>query len=205
LPKVWEFINEHLARGEQAYIVYSRVENDSTGKAVLKEVDNLRSALSGFRVEALHGKLSAAEKEEIMSGFGRNAVQVLVASSVIEVGVDVPNATIMVIENAEQFGLAQLHQLRGRVGRGTKDSYCILISAAKNEDALGRLKVLEETNDGFRIAEADLKFRGPGELLGQEQSGIPKFRFGDLQSDFELIVEARRIAKTLLDKKETKP
>jgi ATP-dependent DNA helicase RecG len=134
-----------------------------------------------------------------MTEFARNRIHVLVASSVIEVGVDIPNATIIIIENAEQFGLAQLHQLRGRVGRGAKESFCILISAAKSEDSLERLKVLEQTTDGFKIAEADLKFRGPGELLGQEQSGIPKFRFGDLQTDFELILEARQIAKRLLE------
>jgi ATP-dependent DNA helicase RecG len=197
LPKVWEFVREHLARGEQAYIVYSRVENDGTGKAVLKELENIRQALRDYRVEALHGRLSALEKEQIMAQFARNEVQVLVASSVIEVGVDVPNATIMVIENAEQFGLAQLHQLRGRVGRGARESYCILISAAKNEEAAARLKTLEETSDGFQIAEADLRFRGPGELLGSEQSGDARFRFGDLQKDFELSLEARRAAKKM--------
>lgn len=202
LSRVWEFVRDHLPRGEQVYVVYSRVENDSTGKAVLKEVENLRTALKPFRVEALHGKLSGEEKEVIMSNFAANRIQVLVASSVIEVGVDVPNATIIVIENAEQFGLAQLHQLRGRVGRGAKDSYCILISSAKNEESAARLKVLEQTTDGFKIAEADLKFRGPGELLGQEQSGMPRFRFGDLQKDFELIVEARRVARQILDQRE---
>jgi ATP-dependent DNA helicase RecG len=200
LPKVWEFVRDHLRKGEQAYVVYSRVENETTGKAVLKEVEKIRVALTGFRVEPLHGKLSAEEKEQIMSEFARNRIHVLVASSVIEVGVDVPNATIIIIENAEQFGLAQLHQLRGRVGRGAKESFCILISAAKSEDSLERLKVLEQTTDGFKIAEADLKFRGPGELLGQEQSGVPKFRFGDLQTDFELIIEARQIAKRILEK-----
>jgi len=199
LPKVWDFVREHLQKSEQAYVVYSRVENDSTGKAALKELEKIRSALTGFRVEPLHGKLSAEEKEQIMTEFARNRIQVLVASSVIEVGVDIPNATIIIVENAEQFGLAQLHQLRGRVGRGAKESFCILISAAKSEESLERLKVLEQTTDGFKIAEADLKFRGPGELLGQEQSGIPKFRFGDLQTDFELIFEARQIAKRILE------
>jgi ATP-dependent DNA helicase RecG len=201
LPKVWEFVRDRLAKGEQAYVVYSRVENDSSAKAALKELENIRAGLSTFRVEPLHGKLSALEKEQLMTEFVRNRIQVLVASSVIEVGLDVPNATVIVIENAEQFGLAQLHQLRGRVGRGAKESYCILISAAKNEQSAERLKVLEQTTDGFKIAEADLKFRGPGELLGQEQSGMPKFRFGDLQSDFELIVEARQIAKRILEKR----
>ena len=129
-----------------------------------------------------------------MAAFRANKVQVLLATSLIEVGVDVANATVMLIENAEQFGLAQLHQLRGRIGRGGHDSYCILVAAAKNEEAQKRLKVLEETTDGFRIAEADLQLRGPGELLGQEQSGAPKFRFGNLKTDWELIKQARQLA-----------
>jgi ATP-dependent DNA helicase RecG len=115
----------------------------------------------------------------------------------IEVGVDVPKATIMLVENAELFGLAQLHQLRGRIGRGTHDSYCILVAAAKSKEARTRLRVLEETTDGFRIAEADLKLRGPGELLGQQQSGMPRFRFGDLATDLELIEQARQWAVRL--------
>src|SRR5438034_4289764 len=115
-----------------------------------------------------------------MGAFRANKVQVLLATSVIEVGVDVPNATVMLIENAEQFGLAQLHQLRGRVGRGAHESYCVLVADIKTAEARQRLKVLEETTDGFRIAEADLKLRGPGELLGHQQSGLPPFRFGDL-------------------------
>ena len=129
-----------------------------------------------------------------MAGFRANRIHVLLATSLIEVGVDVPNATVMLIENAEQFGLAQLHQLRGRIGRGAHDAYCILVSAAKNQDAQQRLKVLEETNDGFQVAEADLKLRGPGELLGQQQSGMPNFRFGNLAEDLELIRLARELA-----------
>ena len=113
------------------------------------------------------------------------------ATSLIEVGVDVPNATVMLVENAEHFGLAQLHQLRGRIGRGTHESFCILISGAKKTDAQGRLKIMEETNDGFKIAEADLKMRGPGELLGQQQSGLPDLRFGNLVEDLNLIRQAR--------------
>jgi ATP-dependent DNA helicase RecG len=116
-----------------------------------------------------------------------------VATSLIEVGVDVPNATVMLVENAERFGLAQLHQLRGRIGRGAHESFCILISDAKNAEAQSRLKILEETGDGFKIAEADLKLRGPGELLGRAQSGVPKFRFCDLAEDFDLIRQAREL------------
>jgi ATP-dependent DNA helicase RecG len=120
-------------------------------------------------------------------------LHVLLATPLIEVGLDVPNATIMLIENAEQFGLAQLHQLRGRIGRGSHDSHCILVAAAKNQESRRRLAVLEKTNDGFEIAEADLKIRGPGELLGQQQSGLPPFRFGDLVSDADLVALARKL------------
>jgi len=128
-----------------------------------------------------------------MADFCANKVQALVATSLIEVGVDVPNATVMLIENAEHFGLAQLHQLRGRIGRGAHESHCILISDAHNEEAQERLKILEQSNDGFKIAEADLKLRGPGELLGQQQSGAMKLRFGDLAEDLRLIQQAKEL------------
>jgi ATP-dependent DNA helicase RecG len=199
LPKVWEFIREKLAAGRQAYVVYPRVEESGEKglKAVTKEFENLKALLAPFRVGLLHGRLKGREKEEVMAAFRANAVKVLLATSLIEVGVDVPNATVMLVENAEQFGLAQLHQLRGRIGRGAHESYCILVSDAKTAGAGERLKVLEETNDGFRIAEADLALRGPGELLGREQSGLPKFRFGDLAEDLDLIRQARElVAKT---------
>jgi ATP-dependent DNA helicase RecG len=199
LPKVWEFIREKLAAGRQAYVVYPRVEESGEKglKAVTKEFENLKTLLAPFRVGLLHGRLKGREKEEVMAAFRANAVKVLLATSLIEVGVDVPNATVMLIENAEAFGLAQLHQLRGRIGRGAHESYCILISDAKTAEAGERLKVLEETNDGFRIAEADLKLRGPGELLGREQSGLPAFRFGNLADDLDLIRQARElVAKT---------
>ena len=202
LPKVWEFIREKLAEGRQAYVVYPRVEDPGAReiKAVTKEFENLQATLTPFRVGLLHGRLKSREKEEVMAAFRKNSVNVLLATSLVEVGLDVANATVMLIENAEQFGLAQLHQLRGRIGRGAYESYCILISAADNTAACQRLAVLEETTDGFRIAEADLKLRGPGELLGQQQSGLPRFRFGDLREDLELIRLARELAaQTLKD------
>ncbi len=196
LPKVWEFVRAQLAEGRQAYVVYPRV--DDTGqpgmKAVTKEFENLQRILAGFRVGLVHGRLRAAEKEEVMKEFRAGAVNVLLATSLIEVGVDVPNATIMLIENAEQFGLAQLHQLRGRIGRGGHESHCILVATAKTEEVRARLGILEQTNDGFRIAEEDLKLRGPGELLGRQQSGAPRFRFGDLSQDWDLIQQARSLA-----------
>jgi len=196
LPKVWEFIREKLAAGRQAYVVYPRVEESGAKglKAVTKEFENLKTLLAPFRVGLLHGRLKGRDKEAVMSAFRGNTVNVLLATSLVEVGVDVPNATIMLVENAEAFGLAQLHQLRGRIGRGAHESYCILISDSKTTGTNERLKALEETNDGFRIAEVDLKLRGPGELLGQQQSGLPRFRFGNLADDLDLIRQARESA-----------
>jgi ATP-dependent DNA helicase RecG len=200
LPKVFDFIRKKIAGGRQAYVVYPRVEVADTEqdiKAVTKEFKNVEQALAPFKIGLLHGRLKAAEKERVMTAFRLNQLQALVATSLIEVGVDVPNATVMLIENAEHFGLAQLHQLRGRIGRGAHESFCILISNAKNADAQSRLKILEESNDGFKIAEADLSLRGPGELLGQQQSGLPDLRFGNLATDLNLIRQARDlVAKT---------
>ena len=201
LPKVWDFIREKLAAGRQAYVVYSRVDAADTAndlKAATLEAENIQRALQPFRVGLLHGRLKAAEKAAVMTAFRTNTLQVLVATALIEVGVDVPNATIMVVENAERFGLAQLHQLRGRIGRGAHESHCILIGSAKNPDAHTRLQVLAETTDGFKIAEADLKLRGPGELLGRDQSGLPGLKFGRLEDDLDLIRQAREIAGKLI-------
>jgi ATP-dependent DNA helicase RecG len=202
LPQVWEFMLSKLKGGRQAYVVYPRVEESGPNgvKAVTSEFENLRKTLHPFRVGLVHGSLRPRDKEEVMNAFRTNRVQVLLATSLIEVGVDVPNATIMLIENAEQFGLAQLHQLRGRIGRGAHDAFCILIAAARSKESRERLRVLERTNDGFEIAEADLKMRGPGELLGQRQSGLPKFRFGDLSADWDLIQQARSVAARLVEK-----
>jgi ATP-dependent DNA helicase RecG len=197
LPKVFDFIREKIGLGRQAYIVYPRVEvadTDMDIKAVTKEFENVQRALSPHRSGLLHGRVPSAEKERVMADFRANKIQALVATSLIEVGVDVPNASVMLIENAEHFGLAQLHQLRGRIGRGAHESYCILISDSQTPDAQARLKILEQTNDGFKIAEADLKLRGPGELLGQQQSGAMNLRFGDLVEDLPLIRQARELA-----------
>lgn len=201
LPQVWEFIRSRLAAGEQAYVVYPRVEDTGSDsvKAVVREYENVQAKLAPYSVGLLHGRQRAAEKEAVMKRFRTRALQVLLTTSLIEVGLDVPNATVMLIENAEQFGLAQLHQLRGRIGRGGAASYCILVAAARNPVARQRLQILEQSTDGFQIAEADLKLRGPGELLGAQQSGIPEFRFGDLARDLALIEQARGIATALLD------
>jgi ATP-dependent DNA helicase RecG len=198
LPKVWKFMREQLALGRQGYIVYSRLEEaDSAAgiKAVTTEFKNLQTIFAPWQIGLLHGRLKDGQKDRVMAAFRANETQLLLATSIIEVGVDVPNSTLMLIENAEQFGLAQLHQLRGRIGRGAAQSYCILIAGVKTKDAAQRLKILEETTDGFRIAEEDLKLRGPGELLGRQQSGAPPLRFGDLAQDRTLVERARALVR----------
>jgi ATP-dependent DNA helicase RecG len=206
LPKVWEFIRSRLAEGRQAFVVYPRVEDSGTAgvKAVTKEWETLRRDLAPFEVGLLHGRLKSAEKEAVMSAFRSGAVNVLLATPLIEVGVDVPNATVMLIENAEQFGLAQLHQLRGRVGRGAGESFCILTASSKTVEAKERLQILAGTSDGFKIAEADLKLRGPGDLLGQQQSGLPPLRFGNLSDDLALVERARSTATRLIAERTVK-
>ena len=201
LGKVHEFIREKIAAGRQAYVVCPRIEDSDlkTGmKAVKAEFARLQSEYAPHAVGLLHGRLPAWEKEEIMAAFRSNRLQILLATSVVEVGVDVANATLMIIENAENFGLAQLHQLRGRIGRGAHESYCILVIRRETPEARERLRALEETTDGFRIAEADLRLRGPGEFLGRDQSGLPPFRFADLIEDSALVEQARVLAARLL-------
>jgi len=196
LPKVWDFMRQKLEQGKQAYVVYPRVDDDAGNvKAVVQELERVQRALQPYRVGLLHGRLAAREKETVMQDFRANHTQVLLATSLVEVGVDVPNATVMLIENAELFGLAQLHQLRGRIGRGAHQSFCVLVSNAVAPETRARLKVLEDTLDGFKIAEADLKLRGPGELLGQQQSGAARFRFGDLAADLDLIQLSRELVR----------
>lgn len=196
LPKVWAFVREELAKGRQAYVVYSRVSEaeQEEVKAVTKEFSRVSAALAPHPVGLLHGQLHAEEKERVMAAFRVGTLKALVTTSVIEVGVDVPNATVMVIENAEQFGLAQLHQLRGRIGRGGHNSHCILLALQKTEDAATRMKVMAGTSNGFEIAEADLALRGAGELVGRDQSGVPDFRFGHLARDRDLVETARELA-----------
>ena len=154
----------------------------------------------GIRVGCLHGKMKQQEKDEIMGAFGKNEIQVLVSTTVVEVGIDVPNATVIMIENAERFGLAQLHQLRGRVGRGKHQSYCIFMSASKSDDTKERLEILNRSNDGFFIAGEDLRLRGPGDLFGIRQSGILDFKIADVFQDAKILKNADEDAKKLLDK-----
>jgi ATP-dependent DNA helicase RecG len=200
LPKVYDFIRRKIAEGRQTYVVYPRVEDSDlkTGlKAVKQEFERLEKEFAPHRVALLHGRVRPEDKEAVMTAFCANEVKVLLATSVIEVGVDVPNASVMLIENAEQFGLAQLHQLRGRIGRGAHDSYCVLVVNRDTPGARQRLRILEKTSDGFQIAEADLALRGPGEFLGQEQSGLPPFRFASLAQDRDLVEQARALVGRL--------
>ncbi len=197
-PRVYEFLKAQVAAGRQVYIVYPLVEESETSdlKAAVAMADRLRrQAFPGLAVGLLHGRLRSEEREAVMGDFAAGRTPILVATTVIEVGIDVPNASVMVIEQAERFGLSQLHQLRGRVGRGPHDSYCILMAAPEiTEDARKRLEVMCETNDGFLIARRDLEMRGPGEFLGTRQSGIPDLRVGDILRDHDILEDARREA-----------
>ena len=198
-------LRKHLEDGRQAYVVCPLVSESETieARAAEQEAERLRTAeLRGFRVGVLHGKLKTAERREVMDAFKRRELDVLVATTVIEVGVDVPNATIMIVQEADRFGLAQLHQLRGRVGRGAEQSYCLLVSRPKEElteDAVRRLEALVETSDGFLLAEVDLELRGEGQLLGVRQSGLSDLKFARLVRDRDLIVKARTWAEQLVD------
>jgi len=200
LPEIFDFMKKHLAKGRQAYIVYPLVEESDKLplKAVTKEFENLKVVFSGFNLSLLHGKLKSEEKEEVMRGFRAGQTHILVSTTVIEVGVDVANANMMLIENAERFGLAQLHQLRGRIGRGEHHSFCILVGSAKSLEGYQRLKIMEETVDGFKIAEADLQIRGPGNIFGTEQSGLPPLEIADLIKDAKILYLARQKAGELI-------
>ena len=196
LPDAVAFIRKHLEEGRQAYVVYPLIEESARleAKAATAEFEKWQAAFAPFKCELLHGRIPPEEKEAIMERFRKNVSQVLVATTVIEVGVDVPNANVMLIENAERFGLAQLHQLRGRVGRGKYKSYCILIHAADTPEGLEKMATLERTVNGFEIAEADLRLRGAGDILGTAQSGLPPFKLGDLFADADLMTLARESA-----------
>lgn len=193
------FIQEHLAQGQQAYIVCPLVEDsDSELLAAVQYRDRLEKQLPGCRVGLLHGRMKPAEKDAVMADFQSNRIQLLVSTTVVEVGVDVPNATIMMVENAERFGLAQLHQLRGRVGRGSARSYCILVSDNESEENRRRLSVMKSTSDGFVIAREDLKLRGSGDFFGSRQHGMPALAIANLIEDRDLFQEAQDAARTLL-------
>lgn len=194
------FIKKNIDEGRQAYIVCPLIEeNESDLISINQYIEALKNTpLSEYKIDALNGKLKANEKETIMQMFKSNQTQILVSTTVVEVGVDVPNANIMLIENAERFGLSQLHQLRGRVGRGEHQSYCILISDNQGEDNLKRLQVMKSTSDGFTISEEDLKLRGPGDFFGFKQHGLPSMKIANLVNDMKILKETQEIAKNIL-------
>lgn len=189
-PNAYDFIDKQVKAGRQAYVICPTVEYSEAieGENVVEYAKKLTEILPGsVNISCLHGRMKADEKNEIMEKFARNEIQVLVSTTVVEVGINVPNATVMMVENAERFGLAQLHQLRGRVGRGENQSYCIFINSSGKDDANNRLKVLCNSNDGFKIASEDLELRGPGDFFGVRQSGDFQFRMGDIINDAELL------------------
>ncbi len=199
---VYSFVKREVDAGRQAYIVYPNIDESETlaVKAARKAYEELaRDVFPALKVGLLHGKLKTAEKDAVMGAFQRGEVQILVATTVIEVGVDVPNATVMVVENAERFGLAQIHQLRGRVGRGADQSYCVLVTSRLNDNGRERIRTLVDSTDGFHIANMDLRLRGPGEFLGTKQSGLPVFRIGNLLRDSDLLELARREAMAFVE------
>ena len=192
LPRIWDFVRKELEAGRRAYVVYPRIDDTEEDiRSVEAAFPGIVKALAPHRVAKLHGRVASEQKDRIMESFRRGETEVLVATSLIEVGVDVPEATVMVIENASRFGLAQLHQLRGRIGRGSRESHCILVSGDDTPVGRERLEILARTEDGFALAEADLRLRGPGELTGNQQSGLPDLRFGDLVQDAPLVLAAR--------------
>jgi ATP-dependent DNA helicase RecG len=199
-PKVLQFVRDEVRKGRQAYIVYPLVEESEKVelKAATAEFEQLQTVFPDLRMALIHGQMPGEEKDRTMRAFGAGEVDVLVSTTVIEVGIDVANATVMVIEHAERFGLSQLHQLRGRVGRGSEDSYCILIYSGQG--SIERLKVFASTEDGFAIAEADLRLRGAGDLFGARQSGLPAFRFADLEKDLNLLSAARGEARAIVER-----
>jgi len=201
-PEVWDFVRKQVAKGHQAYVVYPVIaENEETElKAAIKMYRELSgNVFADLKVGLLHGRLDSELKDQVMRMFQKGELQILVATTVIEVGVDLPNATVMVIEHAERFGLAQLHQLRGRIGRGAAKSYCILMTGGKvTEEGERRLDAMVRTNDGFQIAELDLELRGPGEFFGTRQAGMPSFRVANLIRDRQLLELAKREAAAVM-------
>ena len=205
--RIYRFIQKHLDQGLQAYIVCPLVEEGefsvegSPSMAAAQEYADRLTAkeFAAYRVGLLHGRMKGIEKEAVMRDFQENRIQLLISTTVVEVGVDVPNAVVMVVENAERFGLSQLHQLRGRVGRGQQPSTCILVSDAQNEEARRRLKVMCDTSDGFRIADEDLKLRGPGDFFGARQHGLPELKIADMLADTEALRQTSAAARRILE------
>lgn len=204
--KAWDLVRSEIEKGRQAYIVFPLIEESEklTAKAATVEAEKLQNDIfPEFKIGLLHGQMKNAEKDEVMQQFIKRELDILVSTTVIEVGVDVPNSSVMIIENAERFGLSQLHQLRGRVGRGAAKSYCLLFSDKPSDISEQRLDIMTKTNDGFVISEQDLKLRGPGEFLGTRQSGLPDFLLADIVRDTQILEEARKAAFLLIEKDNT--
>lgn len=202
-PRLHAFIEKQVALGGQVYIVCPLIEPTEDApaderKSAAVYAETLKKALPALKIGLLHGRMKSAEKDRVMAQFSAGEIEVLVSTTVIEVGVNVPRATLMIVEDADRFGLSQLHQLRGRVGRGEKQAYCILVSSLQKESTRQRLAVMTQTNDGFRIAEEDLKLRGPGDFFGDRQHGLPEFKMADLAADTVLLQQARDAASALL-------
>lgn len=198
--RAFGFVKKHIKAGRQAYLVCPLVEEGESNLAAAQQYfyQLKNGAFSDCTVGLLHGKMKSSEKEAVMQDFSTGRIQLLVSTTVVEVGVDVPNAVVMLIENAERFGLSQLHQLRGRVGRGGYKSYCILISDAQNEEAKARLGAMCRTNNGFQLAEEDLKLRGPGDFFGARQHGLPALKIADMATDLETLKQVQEEARILL-------
>ena len=201
LPEVLTFLRTELERGRQLYVIYPLIDESEKldVKAATAEYQLWRERLRPFRCELLHGRIAPVEKQQIMERFRRGETNVLISTTVLEVGVDVPNASVMLVENAERFGLAQLHQLRGRIGRGEHKSYCILLTSTQAKEGSAKLAVLERTGNGFEVAEADWELRGPGDLLGTAQSGLPALKIGNLKTDADLMRRARAAAISIFE------
>ena len=199
--RINNFIRKQVSEGHQVFVVCPAVEEneDLDIKAATLWAETLQTVFPDLKIMLLHGQMKGAEKEAAMAAFARKEADVLVATTVIEVGVDVPNATLMIIEDADRFGLSQLHQLRGRVGRGKAKSYCILTTHNKNAETIQRLKALCSTTDGFKIAEEDLKLRGPGDFFGSRQSGLPMFRMASLTVDIQTLKDAQEASSYWID------
>ena len=199
--RIYDFIKKEIDNGRQAYVVCPSIDESDKREteAVTTYAQKLKdNEFSDYRVGILHGKMKNDEKQAIMESFIKGELQVLVSTTVIEVGIDVPNATVMLIENAEMFGLSQLHQLRGRVGRGENKGYCILITDTKNTVTKERMKVMQKTSDGFEISDTDLKLRGPGDFFGTKQHGIPMLKIANLYKDMDILKEAQKAATDLI-------
>ena len=201
LREVFELVRKYVQAGQQAYFVYPLVScSEKVQLTAAKDAyTHLAKIYPEYQIGLIHGQMSTAEQQSVMGLFAANEIHILVASTVVEVGLDVPNANIMVVTHADRFGLAQLHQLRGRIGRGSADALCVLVAGGKSVIAAERLRVLTETSDGFKIAEADLRLRGPGEFFGTRQHGLPELKVGDLLEDYDLLRMARRDAFEILD------